>query len=747
MSSETMPILPGATADLGLEELRAPILHGLCLVAVMVAWLWVTAAGSGLEQSLSMTPILPPMIMLATSAMALLTTRLPFRWRCALFLVGFGSLFTLEFLWTGALAWLYCQALVVTVSALLAGPSTSFALAGLLTLFSLATVTAQAPVMPIMTTATPLGLLWTTAAVSWLSSRNLYTVLHWAMESQARAWQTTNEVTRRREQLRRTLDSLRNAHAALERTSRDLEAARLEAEEARQVKSRFVANISHELRTPLNIIVGFAEMLCTSPEVYGGFNWPPALREDLLTIWRNAEHLLNMVDDVLDLAQIEAAHLPVMPEPTDLTQLVRETLVTASALLRDSGLDLRVALAAKVPLLNLDRTRIRQVLLNLINNAVRFTERGYIEVGSYLRDQEVVVYVRDTGPGIPADKLETIFEEFEQVDTSIRRPHQGAGLGLAVSRQFIRLHAGRLWAESELDKGSTFFFSLPLPGKKSAVQPLRPRRPGWSQQLEEKPRQAIAVCRDAIAIRLLERHLEGLELLPASSPADAVGLVKQWHPEAAYIIVERPSEVTEAVAAAHELLEAVQPFDLTVVVCSLPTERGASLALGVAELLVKPVTQAEIVAAIKRLTTAPSKVLVVDDEPDMLRLLARVIKREWQQAEVLTATSGEAAVALLPRRPDLILLDLLMPGMSGAEVINILRSNCETASIPVVVITARGPAQDLQALRKGELHIIRNSSLSATELVRLLNLLTKALPPHYLSGATQRLGTAAVAPA
>jgi CheY-like chemotaxis protein len=167
----------------------------------------------------------------------------------------------------------------------------------------------------------------------------------------------------------------------------------------------------------------------------------------------------------------------------------------------------------------------------------------------------------------------------------------------------------------------------------------------------------------------------------------------------------------------------------------------------VAELLVKPVTQAEVVAAVKRLTPEPSRVLVVDDEPDMLRLLARVIRREWRQAEVLTATSGETAVALLPRRPDLILLDLLMPGMTGAEVLNVLRSHRETAGIPVVVITARGPAQDLQALRKGELHIMRNSSLSATDLVRLLNLLTKALPPHYLSVATVGQDTPAVAPA
>jgi CheY-like chemotaxis protein len=525
-----------------------------------------------------------------------------------------------------------------------------------------------------------------------------------------------------------------------------LEAARLEAEEARRIKSRFVANISHELRTPLNIIVGFAEMLCTSPEVYGSFDWPPSLREDLLAIWRNAEHLLNMVDDVLDLAQVEAARLPITPELTDLNQLIRETLVAASALLRHSPLDLRVALTAKVPLLNLDRTRIRQVLLNLINNAVRFTEQGYIEVGSYLRDQEVVVYVRDTGPGIPAEKLETIFEEFEQVDTSIRRPHQGAGLGLAVSRQFIRLHAGRIWAESDLGGGSTFAFSLPLPGKKTAIQPLQPRRQGQPRgSYQEEEHRVVVLCRDPIAVRLLERHLEGLALLAAGSPAEAAGLVKQWHPEAACIIVEGPSELVEAMAAAHELLDAVQPFDLTVVVCSLPTERGASLALGVAELLVKPVTQAEIVAAIKRLSPEPSRVLVVDDEPDMLRLLARVIRREWRQAEVLAATSGEAAIALLPRRPDLILLDLLMPGMTGAEVLNVLRSNRETASIPVVVITARGPAQDLQVLRRGELRVIRNSSLSATELVRLLNLLTKALPPHYLSGAPGRPGTPAVA--
>ncbi|MBC7237849.1 MAG: HAMP domain-containing histidine kinase, partial [Chloroflexi bacterium] len=477
----------------------------------------------------------------------------------------------------------------------------------------------------------PLGLLWATALTSGLSARNLYTALQWALDSQSQAWKTAREVQERRAELRRALDSLTITHGILERTTHELEAARREAEEARQVKSRFVANISHELRTPLNIIVGFAEMLCMSPEVYEGASWPPILREDLLTIWRNAEHLLNMIDDVLDLAQIEATRLPILPQPTDVIELVRDTLAAAGPLFRDSGLELRVRLPSLSVMANVDQTRIRQVLLNLINNAVRYTPQGFVEVGATVEDGKVTVYVRDSGVGIPEDKLETVFQEFERVDTSMKRV-SGAGLGLAIARHVVRLHGGHIGVQSRLGEGSTFFFSLPIqdeggPGEPSLRRTARPLR-------RDDRRAKVAVfAEDGLVVRILQRHMEHHEVLTADSVpladplSEAVKMVREEHPEVAVVAASSERELERALQRADALLDAVYPFDLPVVVCAFPTERRAGAALGVDDLLIKPVVREEVVASISTLVARPERLLIVDDEADMVRLLSRIVRQ------------------------------------------------------------------------------------------------------------------------
>jgi len=730
-----------ARTDVNLEELRRPIIRGLAMAALAVAWLWISLASTVDESLPSLEPLIPPLLLFAGATLSLLAAMfLPASGQSYLLLAGLIATFLAGYITTGSSAYLYYQSLAVIVASLLLGPEMSIAVAALVTIISL--WLEMALLVP------PLGLVWAIAAASWLSSRNLYLALGWAMDSQARAWRTAEEVTRRRQQLRRTLDSLRNAHTILERTTRELETARLEADEARKAKSRFVANISHELRTPLNIIVGFAEMICTAPENYGLTNRTVALREDLLKIWRNAEHLLNMIDDVLDLAQIEAARMPVMQEPTDVLSLVRETLVTASILIREANAELRVSLPSRVPLLNVDRTRIRQVLLNLINNAVRFAPGGIIEVGMRHDGDEIIVYVRDSGPGIPPDKLEAIFEEFEQVDTSIRRPYQGVGLGLTISKHFVRLHGGRIWAESEVGRGSTFYFSLPLPERKAPLQPLQARRP-WpeSPNSTEERRSVVVYSHDSMALRMLTRHLDNLVVFGASSVNEAATLVFQEHPDAALIAGDSSQDLIATLEEGRDLVRRVDPFDVPVMVSAVPTERRAGSILGVREFLVKPVTQKDVAAAVSGTCPKPKQVLIVEDEADMLHLLARMLQREWPDLEVKTASSGEKALDALKQgwRPDVILLDLLMSGMNGVELLEEIRQRL--GNVPIVVITARGPAHDLAAASHGEVYILRRSGFLAGETMRLLEMLTKALPPQYAGRAASRLGNQAVAPA
>ena len=730
------------SSEIDLADLRRPILNGLCLVLIAVSWLWtaIMATNEGLQPRAEM--LAPPLLLLTAAGMALGSVRLPVPWRALGLLVGISLAITLELLWTGNIVWLYYESLVITMAALLAGPGSGFVLAAAFSVVAVHSL--RLALAQLAATAPALGLIWATAIVSWLSSRNLYVVLFWAVDSQARAWRTANEVRRRREQLRRTIDSLRNAHAVLERTMRELEAAREEAEEARRVKSRFVANISHELRTPLNIIVGFAEVLCFSPETYGDFPWPAALRQDIMAIWRNAEHLLGMIDDVLDLAQIEASRMPVTREPTDLPQLIRDTLTSASGLFRGSGLELRVSLPSKMPVLNLDRTRIRQVLLNLINNATRYTHAGYIEVGGYLSETEAVVYVKDSGVGIPADKLESIFEEFEQVDSSPQRHRQGIGLGLAISRHFIRLHGGRMWAESRPEQvsgehGSTFFFALPLPQHQAAIQPVEPRRYQPRQGRSQELPSLIVVSRDPLVPHMLERHLDSMQITATRTVAEAAALVHELHPEAVFVASEPGDDANGASDQASDLLRQVAPLDVPVLWSGFPTERAAAKALGVEEFLIKPVTRQELLAVIERLCHQPRRVMIVDDDPDMLALLARIVEHGYPQAQVIAASSATEATALLDPRPDIVLLDLMMPGMSGAEFLAKMRSRIETGSVPVAVISARGPAQELSACT-GEVRISKNNGFTAGELIRVIELVSQSLPPNYVRREAAALG-------
>jgi signal transduction histidine kinase/CheY-like chemotaxis protein len=674
--------------------------------------------------------------------------KLPLSWRSLLLLLGLSAAFVPGYLPSLSQDWLYFQALIVIAAGTLVGSCALIVLSLSLTAIPLGCYLVAPASYSALHLLPPLGLLWAAALASWLSSQSLYASLNWALDSQARAWKTAEEVRLRRGELRRTLDSLRVTHGLLERTIRELEAARLEAEEARRIKSRFVANISHEFRTPLNIIVGFAEMLCTSPDTYGSISWPPALREDVLTIWRNAEHLLKMIDDVLDLAQIEASRLPVLPEPVDLVRLIRESLATASALLRDSGIGLRISLPEALPLLGVDPTRIRQVLLNLVNNAVRFTPQGYVEVGAYLTKGEVIVYVRDTGEGIPQDRLESVFEEFEQVDTSGRRRHRGLGLGLAISRHLIHLHGGRIWAESEAGKGSTFYFSLPCleKGRKPIPAQFSRGRPRATRPSSEKEA-VVVLCSDPLVLRMLARHLGKLRVITSDSVDEAIALVHEHHPVAVLIAAESRGGSQPALDMARAVREGVAPSDVPTIVCDFPTERQAGQSLGVSECMLKPVTQKELVPVINRLHASPRRILVVDDDLDMLRLLSRMVEQGWPKAQVLTAASGADALRLASQLPDVILLDLLMPGMSGVEVLNALRADPVVASIPIVVITARAPAEELVTVREGEVRVLRKRGFAAGELVHIVESLGMSLPPHYGITRADSPGTRGAVPA
>jgi signal transduction histidine kinase len=253
------------------------------------------------------------------------------------------------------------------------------------------------------------------------------------------------------EQLHRLYESQRRGSQELQRLNDQLQ-------QASKAKSDFLANMSHELRTPMNAILGFVEMLLD--EIYGEV--PPDLREPLTDIQTNGKHLLRLINDVLDLSKIEAGRMELVLAEYSVQDVVETVRSSLQSLALEKGLGFVAAAQDDIPLGYGDGRRITQCLMNLVGNALKFSKRGRVSLWVEQQGDNLVYRVSDTGIGIPKDQVENIFTEFQQVDTAITREFAGTGLGLNITKKFVEMHGGRIWVESELGKGSTFFFSIPL---------------------------------------------------------------------------------------------------------------------------------------------------------------------------------------------------------------------------------------------------------------------------------------------
>ena len=263
------------------------------------------------------------------------------------------------------------------------------------------------------------------------------------------------DLAERMNQMSRELHSLyENQRAA----AQELQILNDRLTEASKAKSEFLANMSHELRTPMNAILGFLEMLLD--EIYGEV--PPHLREPLIDVQVNGKHLLNLINDVLDLSKIEAGRMELVLGEYSVQDVVETVRTSLQSLAMEKGLGFVAAAEDDIPLAFGDGRRITQCLMNLVGNALKFCKRGRVAVWVERQGDDLLYHVSDTGIGIPREELKNIFTEFQQVDTAITREFSGTGLGLNITKKFVEMHGGRIWAESELGKGSTFFFSIPL---------------------------------------------------------------------------------------------------------------------------------------------------------------------------------------------------------------------------------------------------------------------------------------------
>ena len=503
---------------------------------------------------------------------------------------------------------------------------------------------------------------------------------------------------------------------------RQLEQQSAALEVASRHKSEFLASMSHELRTPLNAIIGFSEVLLE--RMFGELNE----RQDdyLRDIWSSGKHLLELLNDILDLSKIEAGQMVLNRSEF----AVRESLEYCLSMVRERALKQRILLGLDVGpgvgLLDADRLRFRQVVLNLLSNAVKFTpEGGRVDVRASIRGQDLVVLVADTGVGVPAEDRERIFDSFQQ-GTRLSGQAEGTGLGLTLSKRILELHGGRIWVESEAGKGSTFGVSLPAGSEEPATQPVPPAglTSGATAQPAPGPGPTVVVVEDdRRSFDLLRVYLEaaGARVVSARDGKEGLDTVRRLNPAAVVLDILLPGVDGWEVLA--QLKADPGTAAIPVVVVSMLDERGRGFALGAAEYLVKPVGKEQLLAALYRAAAMPERthtVVAIDDDPLAIELVKASLEPEgWT---VLGAATGQEGLAMIrDQQPSAVLLDLLMPGMDGFEVVEALRADPDTKSVPVVILTSKSMTQqDKERLQGRITYVARKTEFNLSGLAGLL---------------------------
>ncbi len=478
-----------------------------------------------------------------------------------------------------------------------------------------------------------------------------------------------------------------NVSVALETASLYQEAQET-AERLREVdelKNQFMANMSHELRTPLNSIIGFSRVMLK------GIDGPLSEMQetDLQAIYDSGRHLLDLINDILDISKINAGKMEITFEPIDLRSMIESVMSTALGFVKDKPIKLRTEVPEDLPTVIADGRRIRQVLTNLLGNAGKFTEEGFIKVSATYDDYQVIISIQDTGIGIPPDRLHAVFEQFEQVDSSSTRRYGGTGLGVPLSREFVRMHGGDMWIqESIVGKGTTFSFSLPIGGPDAAVG-----EPGGPADA----RVILAVDDDEGVITLFRRYLEdeGYRVFGLTKGDRVVEEAKRLKPYAITLDVMMPGE--DGWSVIHRLKGDPETRDIPVIICSILSDRDKGLSMGVADYLVKPISEDDLLEALERVEVGQDgHVLLVDDNPDDRKLLRRIL--ENGSFEVVEAGGGQAAIDLIHDDPPaLVVLDLMMPDVDGFAVLEHLKGDQVTRQIPVIVVTAKELTPEMRA--------------------------------------------------
>ena len=488
--------------------------------------------------------------------------------------------------------------------------------------------------------------------------------------------------------------------------------------EVDQLKSQFLANMSHELRTPLNSIIGFSRVILK------GIDGPVSdmQQQDLTAIYNSGQHLLGLINDILDLARIEAGKMELNFEEVHLADMTTSVMSTAKGLVKEKPIQLVQRIPQNMPTVRGDTMRVRQVLLNLISNASKFTDRGSIAVETSVQrgptgKMEALINVIDTGPGISIEDQKKLFQAFSQVDGSATRKSGGSGLGLSICANLVQLHGGRIGVHSVVGGGSTFWFTLPL----------------YSQPQDDIPggmKVVLAIDDDPQVIGLYERYLnpQGYYVMPLTDPSKAKEHVLRLKPYAITLDLMMPNK--DGWSVLTDLKSDPVTRDFPVIICSIMEQADKGFSLGAADYLVKPILEEDLVSALNRLNKAGTihEVLVIDDDTNDLRLIEKILSQHGQYKPILAEGGRKGWDAINRKTPHAIILDLFMPEMDGFTILERLRENSILRDIPVLVVSGGGLTNEQQKqLDDFGQRLITKGSLNESQLIETIESALKRL--------------------
>lgn len=512
------------------------------------------------------------------------------------------------------------------------------------------------------------------------------------------------------------MDATRRLSSQITSKNEELNTKNAELQKAYRVKSDFLSNMSHELRTPLNSIIGFTSVLL-GPH---GDPMTPDQAKAMEKVLKNGKHLLELINDILDFSKIEAGRTPINLDTDEVANLVANTMVTVEPMVTSKGVKLVQEIEPGLPVLHTDTLKVKQILLNLLSNAAKFTEQGSITVIAKKIGPSIAISVKDDGIGIEEKNLGKVFEEFQQIDSSSARKYKGTGLGLPIARNYARILGGDLTVNSEFGKGSTFTVvippefpkdRLPKPGGEAAppkvVPAASPATAPPAVPLSAVPAAIAAVAPlpaslsastsgililciddDPEVIDLLTRYLvpEGYSVRGASSGDEGIALAEELQPAAITLDIMMPGK--DGWQVLRELKGNPKTKDIPVIIHSIIENRPLALSLGALEVITKPSDARLVLSVVDRACRSKNQpILIVDDDQDFADALKRMLEVEGYEA--MAIYSGDEALKVIEQvNPSLLFLDLLMPGVDGFAIVNQLRAQERWSDLPIIILSA-----------------------------------------------------------